>query len=457
MKLNKPKVTNTQTELENYVANLLEDSPNSTEQQVKEGKDSVTNLHDDEQRLADTANNVLSENISTISQEKISVKEKTSVSENNVVEDVKPTKESMKVKENMEVKERNKIKESLGDVIPLSNRVKKPKLVKGATIVKSVNLEEQVSKKKQPKTPPEKQTNFIKTGKSNLKDVDSQIENQSTKRTNKNLSYVNKPFIEPAEKRHQDKVKEEVEAYSKLNYKEPEQNDARLKNVEKLLAKIALAKVVVPIPKTETKISTKPATKAEVVNEIPVDTPSQAPSTGGKKTSIAESEAISLESAKPSFAHRETSPLREHLGNVFQTLVFDVNKLPLAVPLVKLGGIVNVSQLEITPLVGTPDWFMGLVPNERGNLMVVDTQKFLMPERAESEDKEYQYLIILDDSQWALACHSVGDAKNLSPDDVRWSSGSSKRPWFAGMVVEYMSALIEVDELINMLADNVVD
>ena len=132
-------------------------------------------------------------------------------------------------------------------------------------------------------------------------------------------------------------------------------------------------------------------------------------------------------------------------------------KLPLAVPLIKLGGIVNVSEQDITPLVGTPDWFMGLVPHEKGNLMVVDTQQFLMPERKQKQPDDYQYLIILDDSLWALACHSVGDAKNLTPEDIRWSTGSSKRPWFAGMVIEYMSALIEVDRLINMLTDNVVD
>ena len=92
-----------------------------------------------------------------------------------------------------------------------------------------------------------------------------------------------------------------------------------------------------------------------------------------------------------------------------------------------------------------------------GNLMVIDTQQYLRPEQVNQaqEKVSYEYLIILDNSNWALACHSVGDAKNLTSDDIRWSEKSSRRPWFAGMVVDYMSALIEVDELINMLAERI--
>ena len=232
--------------------------------------------------------------------------------------------------------------------------------------------------------------------------------------------------------------------YAKVKFKD-ETPDPRLQGVEKLLAKISLASMITT--KSEQKNSSSQAKTQKVEPQV-------------KEKNIEVStveQNIALESASTSFSHREHLPLKSSLGNIFQTLVFEVNKLPLAVPLIKLGGIVNIKTDDITPLVGTPNWFMGLVPNERGNLMVIDTQQFLMPEKKMVETKEYEYLIILDDSQWALACHSVGDAKNLSPDDVRWSARSSKRPWFAGMVVEYMSALIEVDELINMLANNISD
>jgi len=261
----------------------------------------------------------------------------------------------------------------------------------------------------------------------------------STKERNTETQ-IEMPTVERVERT---KVAEQFNAEKKTSFQQ--QIDPRLKSVEKLLAKISLANVTQAISRTNESPEKK--TRLSNINETDLNT----------QTSLAPATEISQESAQASFSLREKDSLKNTLGEVFQTLVFEVNKLLLAVPLVKLGGIVNLNQGDITPLVGTPNWFMGLLPNERGNLMVVDTQKFLMPERTHNFERDYDFLIVLDDSLWALACHTVGDAKNLSPDDIRWSSGSSKRPWFAGMVVEYMSALVEVDKLINMLTENIVD
>jgi purine-binding chemotaxis protein CheW len=256
----------------------------------------------------------------------------------------------------------------------------------------------------------------------------------------KDVPEVEVPNPIEGEREHRMQVEREAASYEKREFKLEPEPDTRLKGVEKLLSKIA-----------HVDLSAQPATQV-------ADNRSTAPTTTKVSSKQAtDVEQGKLEVVKNSFEHRDSGPLKHSLGSVFQTLVFEVNQLPLAVPLVKLGGIVNISEVEVTPLVGTPEWFVGLVPNERGNLMVVDTQRFLMPEKENTSDKNYDYLIVLDDTQWALACHSVGDAKNLTPDDIRWSARSSKRPWFAGMVVEYMSALIEVDSLINMLAENVVE
>jgi purine-binding chemotaxis protein CheW len=150
---------------------------------------------------------------------------------------------------------------------------------------------------------------------------------------------------------------------------------------------------------------------------------------------------------------REVARAKEVLGNQFQTLIFDVGKLPLAVPLIKLGGIHAYSEEDITPMFGTPDWFKGLLPSEHGNIMLVDTAKFIMPEKYDEieQDLDYKYAILLDDTRWALSCSSVREAKTLSIDDIRWAQQGSKKEWFAGMVVQFMCALLEVDSLINLL------
>ncbi len=137
----------------------------------------------------------------------------------------------------------------------------------------------------------------------------------------------------------------------------------------------------------------------------------------------------------------------------FQTLIFKVGEIKLAVPLVKLGGIHRLDP-NITHIAGQPDWYMGLTRDQIGNLSVIDTALWIMPDRlpvAKEIRLDYEYVVLLDDTRWALACGSVQDALMIKEDDVKWSSQNSKRPWLAGMLIDQMCALLDVDVLVEML------
>ena len=403
MKLNKPNVTESQTELESYVASLLIDEAKVP---VK-ASNKVTPLRKPNSPAVELVKE-------TVSQEP-----KTSLQTNN------PEKQETKSKEAPDSQNRTQSQEQTL-ATKQSEQLEAARTNTIQTNTSKTHEQKKVLQKEKATTQAEEPAKQTKQRKAR----DNSAANQKDE------------LQATTEKKHSERIKQEFDEYSRLDYTKESVEDPRLKNVEKLLGRIALASAVAP--------KTPPELKQTDTSIVETKTPKAAPL-------IEESQDVSSETVVATFSHRESLPLKDNLGSVFQTLVFEVNKLPLAVPLVKLGGIVNLTPEEITPLVGTPDWFMGLVPNERGNLMVVDTQKFLMPEQETKETNGYQYLIVLDNSRWALACHSVGDAKNLTPDDIRWSSRSSKRPWFAGMVVQYMSALVEVDELINMLAENIVD
>ncbi len=56
----------------------------------------------------------------------------------------------------------------------------------------------------------------------------------------------------------------------------------------------------------------------------------------------------------------------------FECLLFDVAGLTLAVPLVCLGSIYSLEGQELTPLFGQPEWFLGILPSQAGNLKVLD-------------------------------------------------------------------------------------
>lgn len=136
----------------------------------------------------------------------------------------------------------------------------------------------------------------------------------------------------------------------------------------------------------------------------------------------------------------------------FQALFFKVAGLTLAVPLTELGGIHQID--KIGPLFGKPDWFMGVMLHREEKLNVVDSAKWVMPEKYSeklAESLNYQYLIMLDESGWGLACESLVTTASLQPDEVKWREGNSKRPWLAGTVKDKMCALLDVEQIIRML------
>ncbi len=135
----------------------------------------------------------------------------------------------------------------------------------------------------------------------------------------------------------------------------------------------------------------------------------------------------------------------------FQVLYFDVNQVTFAVPLDELGGIHQLG--ELNHLIGRPKWYLGLQTNKDQQLDVVDTAKWVMADKLvdDSYKENYQYIVMLGESQWGLAASQLMGTELLSADQINWRTQAGKRPWLAGMVKEKMCALIHVEELIVML------
>jgi purine-binding chemotaxis protein CheW len=181
-----------------------------------------------------------------------------------------------------------------------------------------------------------------------------------------------------------------------------------------------------PAPRVEP--SPKPVQAQEavaVVASAPEPTPEPAPE---------------LPVSRPEWSHRP-----------FECLIFTVAGLQLAVPLVLLGAIHRIEE-EVRPIPGSPLWYMGIRPGTQQNLRVVDTAQWIMAGRVPANARDnYRFVIRLDNSEWGLACDDVAQSFTLSPDDVRWRTARSKRPWLAGTVIEQMCALVDVRTMANLL------
>jgi purine-binding chemotaxis protein CheW len=147
-----------------------------------------------------------------------------------------------------------------------------------------------------------------------------------------------------------------------------------------------------------------------------------------------------------------THDLQGVLDDEFQVLFFKVAGLTLAVPLVSLGGIIKIE--KVNHLIGRPSWFMGVQTHRDSNINVVDTCAWVMPEKYSPElaqTLDYQYLVMLEDSQWGLTCESLVNAVKIDKLHVNWREKLGKRPWLAGVVKQQMCGILHVQALIEML------
>jgi purine-binding chemotaxis protein CheW len=136
----------------------------------------------------------------------------------------------------------------------------------------------------------------------------------------------------------------------------------------------------------------------------------------------------------------------------FQVLLFEVAGMTLAVPLTELGGIHQVE--SVNPLFGKPAWFKGVLLHRDEKYNVVDTAKWIMPEKSSEKlagATEYKYLIVLGESGWGLGCEKLVTTETLLPDEVKWRNVEGSRSWLSGMVKKKMCALMNVQQLINIL------
>lgn len=141
----------------------------------------------------------------------------------------------------------------------------------------------------------------------------------------------------------------------------------------------------------------------------------------------------------------------------FECLLFDVAGLTLAVPLVCLGAIYSLEGQELTPLFGQPDWFLGILSCQAGNLKVLDTARWVMPDRYREDFKQgLQYVISVQGYEWGLAVHQVSRSLRLDPQEIKWRAQRGHRPWLAGTVIEHMCALLDVAQLAELIASGAV-
>jgi len=150
---------------------------------------------------------------------------------------------------------------------------------------------------------------------------------------------------------------------------------------------------------------------------------------------------------------RRTRGVPEWAELPFQVLLFTVNGINLAVPLIGLCGILPL-HTPISRLPGQPHWALGVQLNRDAKVVVVDTRRLLMPELdiAQAERSEQTHLLLIGNGERGLSVDSLKGTITLEKEAVRWRGDAGQRPWYAGIIVEKLTVLLDVDGVVEMLA-----
>jgi purine-binding chemotaxis protein CheW len=145
------------------------------------------------------------------------------------------------------------------------------------------------------------------------------------------------------------------------------------------------------------------------------------------------------------------SVMPEWTQNEFQALFFKVDKIVLAAPLTELLKTIKIERLP-TNIPGQPSWFMGLLDVRERRIGVLDTGQLIFGKtRGQQRDLKqhpFKSILMTYDGNWGLACDEILSIGRLQPDKVRWRTLRNKRPWLVGTVIEELTAVIDVNQLV---------
>lgn len=167
---------------------------------------------------------------------------------------------------------------------------------------------------------------------------------------------------------------------------------------------------------------------------------------------VSERIIATVEATSPVPPAVKAQPAKDYRQHRFQALFFDVAGLKVAVPLKELGGIHQLG--TVNSLIGKPQWFKGVMLYREQKISIVDTARWVMPEKYDQSLQQklnYQYVIMLGNSNWGLCCETLINTYVLEQDDVKWREAEGKRPWMAGLIKKHMCVLLDVDAMIDLL------
>jgi len=139
--------------------------------------------------------------------------------------------------------------------------------------------------------------------------------------------------------------------------------------------------------------------------------------------------------------------LPEWAESSFQSLSFRAAGVEFSLPLVCMKRIVRLDK-PLTRLPGLPAWHLGLLSLRGEKVGVIDLARLLHGgESAQSNRNDY--VLILDDGRWGLACEQLGQAARLEVPDIRWRQARGKPRFMEGVIEKSLTPLLSTRDILR--------
>jgi len=136
----------------------------------------------------------------------------------------------------------------------------------------------------------------------------------------------------------------------------------------------------------------------------------------------------------------------------FENLLFKAAGLTMAVPLIKLNGVLVWDPDVVTRIPNSQSWFLGIMNHQKKKVKLINVSAFIVPEgKSQSNPQDLGHILLVGDGEWGLVCDSIVKVLALEAVEVKWRSARGRRPWLAGTVIQQMCALLDVDAFIGDL------
>ena len=143
----------------------------------------------------------------------------------------------------------------------------------------------------------------------------------------------------------------------------------------------------------------------------------------------------------------------------FKALFFNVGGMLLAAPLEKLSGVLTECD-DIKVMPGNTARYLGVLVHREKTIRVIDFEHLVAELSGEAVTPSARELappdriVLIEGERIGIACRAVAEVEEIDASGVRWRVGTTKRPWYRGIVVGKMCALLDIDALLALLNDD---